>query len=51
MSELISNCCSAHPTSDEMVIGEICPKCYEHCRYEDVDTNEEIAEELEKDDE
>jgi hypothetical protein len=47
MTELVSNCCSAYPASQEDIEGEICPKCFEHCEYvETEDPQEEYAKEV-----
>lgn len=36
----VSNCCGAEPVGNCEDMG-ICPSCYEHCEYEEIDEEEE----------
>jgi len=35
--EIVSNCCSVNPTSQNDIDADICPKCLEHCLYIECD--------------
>jgi len=35
--EIVSNCCSANPTSQNDIDSDMCPKCFEHCEWIECD--------------
>jgi len=37
MSQVLSNCCSAYPTSQDDIERSMCPKCFEWCEWLDED--------------